>query len=90
LEDLESLRAKAPDLLSAVSEIRLVRNSTEGFDLVVYLQHQKIKVRLSGLNEEFLQYTLLIAEIVKAREPEIDTIDFRSGMASYFPKGGSL
>jgi cell division protein FtsQ len=90
LEDLESLRVRAPELLSSVSEIRLERNSTEGINLVLYLQHQKIKVRVSGLNEELLRYTLLIADILKAREPEIDVIDFRSGMASYFPKGGSL
>ena len=90
LEDLESVRVSAPELLSAVSEIRLDSNSTGALEPTLYLQHQKIKVRLSGLNEELLRYTLLIADILAAREPGIDVIDFRAGMASYFPKGGSF
>jgi cell division protein FtsQ len=90
LEDLESIRTNAPELLSSVSEIRLDRNSTDGLDLTLYLVQPKIKVRLSGLNEELLRYTLLVADVMAAREPGIDMIDFRAGMASYFPKGGPL
>ena len=90
LEDLESIRMNAPELLSAVSEIRLIRNSTEGLEIVLYLQHKKTKVHLPGLNEEILRYTLLVADVLTDREPGIDMIDFRATIASYFPKGGSL
>jgi cell division protein FtsQ len=90
LEDLESIRNNAPELLTAVSEIRVDRRSSEGFDFTLYLFHHNIRVRLSGLNEEILRYTLLMADVLAAREPGIDMIDFRGGMASYYPKGGPL
>jgi cell division protein FtsQ len=89
-EDLELIRLNAPELLSAVSEIRLDRNSTDGLDLTLYLLHTKTRVRLPGLNEELLRYTLLVADVLAAREPGIGMIDFRAGMASYYPKGGPL
>ena len=90
LEDLDSIRVNSPELLSAVSEIRLDRNAAEGLDITLYLQHKKTKILLSGLNEELLRYTLLVADVLAAMENEIDVIDFRAGIASYFPKGGSL
>ncbi|MDR0313290.1 MAG: FtsQ-type POTRA domain-containing protein [Treponema sp.] len=90
LEDLEAIRNNAPELLHVISEIRIDRRSSEGFDLTLYLHHNKIKVRLSGLNEELLRYTLLVTDVLAAREPGIDLIDFRGGVASYYPKGGIL
>jgi cell division protein FtsQ len=90
LEDLESIRNRAPELLHAVSEIRVDRRSSEGFDYTLYLFHHNIRVRLSGLNEEILRYTLLMADVLAVREPGIAMIDFRGGMASYYPKGGPL
>ena len=90
LEDLEYIRVNAPDLLSAVSEIRLDRNSTEGLDITLFLQHQRTKVLLSGLNEGLLRYTLLIVDVLADMEGAPDVIDFRAVIASYFPKGGSL
>ena len=90
LENLESIRMSAPELLSAVSEIRIDRRSSEGFDLTLFLIHQKIKIRLSGLNEDLLRYSLLVADVLALRQPEIDMIDFRGAVASYYPKGGYL
>jgi cell division protein FtsQ len=90
LEDLESIRINAPELLYAVSEIRIDRRSSEGFDFTLYLHHHRIRVRLSGLNEELLRYTLLVTDVLAVREPGIDVIDFRGGVASYYPKGGIL
>jgi cell division protein FtsQ len=90
LGDLESIRINAPELLYAVSEIRIDRRSSAGFDFTLYLHHHKIKVRLSGLNEDLLRYTLLVTDVLAVREPGIDEIDFRGGVASYYPKGGIL
>jgi len=90
LEELDSIRINAPELLSAVSEIHIDRKSSEGLDLTLFLLHHKIKVRLSSLNEELLRYSLLVADVLAVREPEIDLIDFRGAIASYYPKGGYL
>ena len=89
-EDLEAIRLNAPELLSAVSEIRFDRNSSEGVDIILYLQHQRNRILLSGLNEELLRYTLLIADVLTATEGTPEIIDFRAVIASYFPRGGSL
>jgi cell division protein FtsQ len=89
LSDLETVRLNAPELLSAISEIQLVRKSFEGFDFVLYPIHKKIRVRLSALNEDLIRYTLLMVDVLSTEEPGIDTIDFRSGLASYTLKEAS-
>ena len=88
-KELEKIETSAPELLAAVSELRINRKSYEGFDLVLYPVHKKIKVRLSELNEDLLRYTLLMVDVLAAKEPGTDTLDFRSGIASYIPKEAS-
>ena len=88
LENLDLIRINAPELLSAVSEIRIDRTSSEGYELTLFLIHHKIRVLLSGINEEILRYTLLMADVLSEREPEISLIDFRGAIASYYPQGG--
>jgi cell division protein FtsQ len=89
LADMEAVRLKAPELLAAVSEIRLLRRSFDGFDLILYPVHKKIRVRLSALNEDLLRYTLLMIDVLSAEKPGIDMIDFRSEIASYTLKEAS-
>jgi cell division protein FtsQ len=86
LESLEQIELSAPELLAAVSEIRINRKSFDGFDLILYPVHNRISVRLSELNEELLRYTLLMVDVLAEKDSGIETIDFRSGMASYTMK----
>lgn len=86
LEDLDAIRLNAPELLSAVSEIKINRQSPEGLDMILYPLHSKIRIRLSGINEDILRYALLVVDVLADREGGIDIIDFRSGMASYYQK----
>ncbi|AEF83116.1 putative cell division protein FtsQ [Leadbettera azotonutricia ZAS-9] len=88
-QQLDTLRIKTPELLAAVSEIKINRKSFDGFDLILYPIHKQIRVRLSELNQDLLRYTLLMADVLAAREPGINFIDFRSGMASYTLKEAS-
>jgi cell division protein FtsQ len=83
---LDALAAKEPELLKAVSEIRISRKSFDGFDLILYPVHKQIRVRLSELNEDLLRYTLLMVDVLAEKEPGVDYVDFRAGMASYTPK----
>jgi cell division protein FtsQ len=85
-KELEKIEIRAPELLAAVSELQINRKPFEGFDLVLYPMHKKVKVRLSELNEDFLRYTLLMVDVLAAKEPEIDSLDFRAGIVSYIPK----
>jgi cell division protein FtsQ len=86
LESLEEIELSSPELLDAVSEIRINRKSFDGFDLILYPVHNRISVRLSELNGELLRYTLLMVDVLAAEGRGIRTIDFRSGIASYTPK----
>jgi cell division protein FtsQ len=83
LESLEEIELSSPELLSAVSEIRINRKSFDGFDLILYPVHNRISVRLSELNGELLRYTLLMVDVLASEGSGIKTIDFRSGIASY-------
>jgi len=88
LKELEKIEISAPELLSAVSEFRIYRKLFDGFDLILYPAHKKIKVRMSEINEDMLRYALLMIDVLSSdfrSENRIDTLDFRSGIASYIP-----
>jgi len=86
LRELEKIEMSAPELLSAVSEFRIDRKPFDGFDLILYPAHKKIKVKMSELNEDLLRYALLMVDVLSSRGDGIDTLDFRSGIGSYIPK----
>ena len=88
--ELEKITISAPELLGAVSELRVNRKLFGDFDLILYPVHGRIKVRLSELNEDLLRYTLLMVDVLSPNEGSIGTVDFRSGIASYIPQGGTL
>ena len=88
LEEIESLKASNPNLLKMISEIKINQKSIDSFDLILYPIHKKIKIRLSDLNEEMLQYNFLFIDFL-SNESGIDSFDSRSGIASYVPKEAS-
>ena len=87
--EIEKIGNSAPELLAAISEIRINRKSSNSYDLILYPVHRRIKVRLSELNEDLLRYTLLMVDVLASNESGIDSLDFRSGIASYIPKEAS-
>jgi len=91
VENLSKISAASPELLSAISEIRIERKSWDGFDLVLFPVHSSIKVRIENdLNEETLRYMLLMLNVFEANADKPEEIDFRSGMGSYKIKENSL
>jgi len=86
---LERIGASSPELLGAISEIRINPQPFDGFDLILYPIHRRIRIRVNELNEETLRYALLMVDVVSSREPGIAKIDFRSSIASYIPKEAS-
>jgi cell division protein FtsQ len=84
LADLEKIGTAAPELLGAVSEIRINRKPFDGFDLVLYPLHNPVKVRLENtINEDTLRYVMLMLDVFKSGHSAPEEIDFRSGTASY-------
>ena len=84
--NLEKISNSTPELLEAVSELRVSRKLFDGYDLILYPAHSRIKVLLSELNENQLRYSLLMVDVLSTNNDIIDTLDFRSGIASYVPK----
>jgi cell division protein FtsQ len=84
LEDISKIYSDSPQLLAAVSEIRINRKHQDDFDLVLYPVHSSIRIRLENkLSEDTLRYVLLMLDVFESRSPKPREIDFRSGMASY-------
>jgi cell division protein FtsQ len=87
LLSLEQIAAAAPELMGAVSEIRINRKPFDGFDLILYPLHNPVKVRLeNNLNEDTLRYVILMLDVFQSKDSSPDEIDFRSGLASYTVK----
>jgi cell division protein FtsQ len=87
LSRLEAIRDSSPELLTAISEIRINRKAFDGFDLVLYPVHNSVRVRLEpDLNEASLRYVLLMLDVFASKHSEIEEIDFRAETASYKEK----
>jgi cell division protein FtsQ len=90
LGSLQSIRDSAPELLGAISEIRINRKAFDGFDLVLYPVHNQVKIRLEpDLNEETLRYMMLMIDVFASKNSDIEEIDFRTETASYKIKEAS-
>ncbi|MCL2229939.1 MAG: FtsQ-type POTRA domain-containing protein [Treponema sp.] len=89
VESLSNMAQSSPELLSAVSEIRIERKTWDGFDLVIFPVHSPIKVRVeNNISEDTLRYMLLMLNVFENDSNHNDLrrpseIDFRSGMGSY-------
>jgi cell division protein FtsQ len=84
LEELEKIRESAPELLGAVSEIRIRAKTFDGFDLLLYPVHSPVRVRLeSNVSEDTLRYVMLMLDVLQSRSSFPEEIDFRSGMGAY-------
>jgi len=91
LMQLSELEIKNPVLLSSISEIKIDTKTYGGYDLVVYPVHTPIRVRTDKtLNEDALQYMMLVLDVVKDFSLNIDEIDIRAGTVAYRLKGESL
>ncbi|MDR1389604.1 MAG: FtsQ-type POTRA domain-containing protein [Treponema sp.] len=84
---LEKLSLEAPELLGAISEIKINQKNYDGFDLTVYPANAGVRVRIGQeINEETIRYMLLMLDVVSSKPGFIDEIDFRTGTASYTVK----
>ncbi|MDR1637884.1 MAG: FtsQ-type POTRA domain-containing protein [Treponema sp.] len=87
LSRLEAIRDVSPELLAAISEIRINRKAFDGFDLVLYPVHNPVRIRLEqDLNEASLRYVMLMLDVFASKHSEIEEIDFRAETASYKEK----
>ena len=91
VENISDIAEATPELLAAISEIRIEHKTLEGYDLVLYPVHSTIKVRVeNNLTDEVLRFMLLMLNVFEQNSSKPEEIDFRSGMGSYKIKEQSL
>ena len=91
VESISVISSSSPELLSAISEIRIERKAWDGYDLVLFPVHSSIKVRLeNNLTEDTLKFMFLMLNVFESASPMPEEIDFRSGMGSYKLREQSL
>ncbi|MCL2758978.1 MAG: FtsQ-type POTRA domain-containing protein [Treponema sp.] len=84
VENLSEIASVSPELLSAISEIRIERKTWDGYELVLFPVHSSIRVRVeNNLTEDTLRYMLLMLNVFESEMNKPLEIDFRSGMGSY-------
>ncbi|MDR3139455.1 MAG: FtsQ-type POTRA domain-containing protein [Treponema sp.] len=84
---VEAIAFSAPELLAAISEIKINRKAYDGYDLTLYPAHFPVRVRLEAeLQEDKLRYVLLMLDVIAVQENPVEEIDFRSSTASYTVK----
>jgi len=84
VDNLNRMALTSPELLSAISEIRIERKTWDGYDLVLFPVHSSIRVRVeNNLTEDTIRYVLLMLSVFENDIQKPQEIDFRSGMGSY-------
>ncbi|MDR0552308.1 MAG: FtsQ-type POTRA domain-containing protein [Spirochaetaceae bacterium] len=87
LSNLLTLKENSGELLDSISEIYINRKASGTFDLIVYPEYTKTKIRMSALNEDKLRYMLLLLDVFAEKNMDVEEIDFRTGTASYKIRG---
>lgn len=88
---LAELEAKAPALLGAFSEIKVVKPAYGEPELLLYPLHHRLPVRTgAALNEATLRSIILVLDVLGSRgmENSVAEIDFRTGTVVYRIKEG--
>lgn len=81
LSDIQNLPQK---YLAAVSEIHVEPKEYGNYDLVLYPINSQIRVLTDRtLNEDALQYMIVVLDVVNSIEPNIAEIDLRYGSVSF-------
>ncbi|MCR5725660.1 MAG: FtsQ-type POTRA domain-containing protein, partial [Treponema sp.] len=84
MEQIAAIKALPQDYFAAVSEIHVVPKEYGNYELVLYPIHSKVRILTDRqLNEDALQYMIVMLDVVNAIEPDVAEIDLRYGSFSY-------
>ena len=88
MAQIEQLERTTPVLLGSLSEIKVEEKLYGGYDLVLYPVHTPVRVRTDkALNEDAIQYMMLVLDVIGDLSLDIDEIDIRAGTVAYKVKG---
>ncbi len=84
MEQIATIKELPQDYFAAVSEIHVMPKEYGNYELVLYPIHSKIKILTDRqLNEDALQYMIVMLDVVNSIEPDVAEIDLRYGSFSY-------
>ncbi|MDC7228557.1 MAG: FtsQ-type POTRA domain-containing protein [Spirochaetales bacterium] len=86
LEELDGLRRESPAFFNSISEIKIIRKSSDDFEVLMYPQNYSIPVRLgSKIDKELFTYVLLVLDVVKQQgmSAQLEELDFRTDEVVY-------
>ncbi|MDR2740991.1 MAG: FtsQ-type POTRA domain-containing protein [Treponema sp.] len=91
LSSLARINAASPELLTAVSEIRINRKTFDRFDLILYPVHSPVRFRVEAdVDEDTLKHMILMIDVLGSADGVLpEEIDLRTGTASYREKEAS-
>ncbi|AEE16387.1 cell division protein FtsQ/DivIB [Treponema brennaborense] len=84
MQQLAALETLPQKYLTAVSEIHIEPKEYGNYELVLYPTYSKTRVLTDRtLNEDALQYMIVVLDVVNSIEPDIAEIDLRYGSVSF-------
>ena len=84
LKQIGTILETKPAYFSAISEIRISPKDYGEYDLILYPLHSKIRVLADKeLNEESLQYMMVVLDVIDSLDPDVTEVDLRYGAVSY-------
>lgn len=84
MDQISDIRKLPRKYFAAVSEIQVVPKEYGNYELVLYPSQAKVKVLTDrNLNEDALQYMMVVLDVVNSIEPDVSEIDLRYGAVSY-------
>ncbi len=87
MEQIDQISSLKQNYWAAVSEIHVVPKEYGNYELVLYPLHSRTRILTDrSLNEEALQYMMVMLDVVNSIEPNVAEIDLRYGSVSYRTK----
>lgn len=84
IEQIAKIRSLPQKYFAAISEICVVPKEYGNYELVLIPAHSKTRVLTDrALNEDALQYMMIVLDVVNSIQPNVSEIDLRYGSVSY-------
>lgn len=84
LNQVQKIRQSRPEYLSVLSEIKILPKNYGSYDLMLYPVHSHTRVLTDRtLNEESLQYMMVVLDVIETMDQNVSEIDLRYGTVSY-------
>lgn len=84
MDQISTIRKLSRKYFAAISEIQVVPKEYGNYELALYPAQAKVKVLTDrNLNEDALQYMMVVLDVVNSIEPDVSEIDLRYGAVSY-------